>query len=65
MYALDLKTPRICSLKLGYDEPLSKFAVNFRLRRYNTRKVLADALVPCTFAKGEAIFTQGQPVSEG
>jgi hypothetical protein len=25
------------------------------------RKVLADALVPCSFAKGEAIFTQGKP----
>jgi len=25
------------------------------------RKILADALVPCTFAKGENIFTQGKP----
>ena len=25
------------------------------------RKVLADALVPCSFGKGEAIFTQGKP----
>ena len=30
-----LKAPRIQRLKLKYDKPVSKFAFNFNLRRYN------------------------------
>jgi len=36
----------LCVLKLQYDEPLSKFAFNFNLRRYNKEHLLRSPADP-------------------
>ena len=38
-----LKAPGATRLKLKYDEPLSKFAFNFHLRRYTTAPPTSSA----------------------
>ena len=39
-----LKAPGADTLKLKYDEPLSKFAFNFNLRRYTPPEMLTAPL---------------------